>query len=314
MMFARTIPFILYFSAIADSIANFCPTLERELKRRQSIEFGEEDPYDTPSKHTPFIEVDGSEAVVTVGSEEYTFHPMVDSSDPADVHWINYIYVVDQNGDIIKSVTLGPEETKAEMRFTIPNGVESITAYEFCNKHGLWKGPTVNLVATSDDMSEEVCALNPPHDLAWDSLHADFLRRQSLPPFNSADPFTDDTNPKHIPYVTVVDDMKGSVIVGVEGNYHPMSPTAPHWITDIYVVDQDNKIIAFHTLDPSAEAAEIDFNIPASATELTAYEWCNLHGLWKGPTVTISTSSSTFASSWMAIGITFGTGLIVLLF
>ena len=238
MMCARTIPFILYFSAIADSMANFCPTLEAELKRRQLSEFGEEDPYDDLSKHTPFIEVDGSEAVVTVGSEVYAFHPMTHSSDPAVVHWINYIYVVDQNGDIIESVTLSPKESKAEIRFTIPDGVESITAYEFCNKHGLWKGPTVNLDATSNDTSEEVCALTPPHEPAWDSLHADFVRRQSLPPFSSDVPFTDDTNPKHIPYVTVYiayvtegdikgRGMKGSVIVGVEGNYHPMDTITP---------------------------------------------------------------------------------------
>ena len=80
------------------------------------------------------------------------------------------------------------------------------------------------------------------------------------------------------------------------------------------MVDQDDKIITFHTLDPSATTANIEFDIPASATELTAYEWCNKHGLWKGPTVTISAGSSAFTSSWMTFGLTLGTGLIALFF
>merc|ERR1712113_530967 len=38
-------------------------------------------------------------------------------------------------------------------------------------------------------------------------------------------------------------------------------------------------------LDPTnADTASINFTIPAGATELTAYAWCNKHGLWIGPT------------------------------
>lgn len=76
------------------------------------------------------------------------------------------------------------------------------------------------------------------------------------------------------------------------GVFHPMNPSIngsePHWITDIYVVDQNNNIIAMNSLDPTeADKATLTFNIGPNVTETKAYEWCNLHGLWEGPSVQV---------------------------
>ena len=64
----------------------------------------------------------------------------------------------------------------------------------------------------------------------------------------------------------------------------------PHWITEIYVVDQTGEIMTMQSLNPThVDIAQITFDIPSSATTLTAYEWCNIHGLYVGPTVDVAT-------------------------
>lgn len=78
----------------------------------------------------------------------------------------------------------------------------------------------------------------------------------------------------------------------------------PHWITHIYVVDQVDIIIAMKTLDPSdVDEAMSSFEIAEGVTEVTAYEWCNLHGLWKGPTVRVAVDDSPASVvSWSMSG------------
>lgn len=62
-------------------------------------------------------------------------------------------------------------------------------------------------------------------------------------------------------------------------------------------MDQDQKIIAFQAMDPTnVDTAIMDFIVPESATELTAYEWCSIHGLWKGPTVNVANAENTVES------------------
>ena len=76
----------------------------------------------------------------------------------------------------------------------------------------------------------------------------------------------------------------------------------PHWITEIYVMDDTGKVVAMSSLDPTlVDAAKMEFEVPESAKTLTAYEWCNIHGLWVGPTVeVVRTASSGETSSTLA--------------
>lgn len=76
-------------------------------------------------KHVPVITRDGNKVHVEVGS---TIHPMEED------HYIEIIALV--QGETVQIKTLKPgEEPKAD--FLAEEG--PVVAYEFCNKHGLWK-------------------------------------------------------------------------------------------------------------------------------------------------------------------------------
>lgn len=106
----------------------------------------------------------------------------------------------------------------------------------------------------------------------------------------------------------------GSFTISVRGGdgsldaLHPQSPGA-HWITNVWVEDQDGNVVCQHTFaDEAAEAGEgevVDVEEPtytcnyeitdASAT-LTSYEHCNIHGVWQGPTIDIALAVSVAGS------------------
>lgn len=161
----------------------------------------------------------------------------------------------------------------------------------YSNKHGLWAGPAVQ-VATPETESmavSDVCSVSDFPEAGWPSVHADFLRLQASV-FESEMPFTEADGEKHVPYITVNEDGTSSILVGkVGGPIHPMNGSAdgetpPHWITEIYVVDQDGKIVAMKSLDPTGVTeATMIFDTPEGATTLKAYSWCNIHGLYEGP-------------------------------
>lgn len=78
-------------------------------------------------KHVPVIERDGNKVTVKVGSVE---HPM------AEEHYIMWIAVTNASG-ITEREELKPGD-KPEAVFYIHEDEGPITAYEYCNLHGLW--------------------------------------------------------------------------------------------------------------------------------------------------------------------------------
>lgn len=86
-------------------------------------------------KHIPVVEIDGSIAKVTVGS---TLHPM------EEAHYIEWIYLETSIG--IKRVKLNPKEEPIAS-FALLEEETVISAYAYCNLHGLWikelKGSTL---------------------------------------------------------------------------------------------------------------------------------------------------------------------------
>ncbi|HOO28220.1 MAG TPA: desulfoferrodoxin family protein [Lachnospiraceae bacterium] len=78
-------------------------------------------------KHVPVVSIDGNKIAVTVGEVE---HPM------AEEHYIEWITISTKNGMQSKSLNPG-EQPKAE--FLLSAGDEFVTAYAYCNLHGLWK-------------------------------------------------------------------------------------------------------------------------------------------------------------------------------
>jgi len=296
----------------ADSPSELCPTIHADLLRRQLGEWDAADPYTVSdgTKHTPYLTLsdDGTTATIVVGNGDEdggVYHPMTPSDDPEIVHFVTHMYVVDQDGTVVAMQVMDPsadDALPATMVMDVPEGVTSLTPYEFCNLHGLWKGPEVTIpsadagVVVSPKMAAKECAPNQPADGAHPSFHADFLRQQAST-FESETPFVLDDGEKHTPFITIdADGKKGSIVVGnPDGAIHPMKAfnasdpaTPPHWITDVYVVDQDGNFVAYRQLDPTdVDIATLEFDIPEGVEEVTAYSWCNLHGLWKGPAVKV---------------------------
>ena len=77
---------------------------------------------------------------------------------------------------------------------------------------------------------------------------------------------------KHVP---VVEKVNGGVKVKVGEVAHPMEEK--HWIEWVEIVADGKTYRQF--LNPG-EAPEATFNVEAD--QVTAREYCNLHGLWKG--------------------------------
>ncbi|MDR0357183.1 MAG: desulfoferrodoxin [Clostridiales Family XIII bacterium] len=77
-------------------------------------------------KHVPVIERNGDKVVVKVGSAP---HPMLQE------HYIQWVAVVQE--DRIQFATLKPGATP-EATFALADANGPITAYEYCNLHGLW--------------------------------------------------------------------------------------------------------------------------------------------------------------------------------
>nr|WP_300094514.1 desulfoferrodoxin [Sedimentibacter sp.] len=78
-------------------------------------------------KHVPVIEVEGNKVTVKVGS---VTHPMLPE------HFIQWIYLVTKQGAQRKCLAPGEEPVAV---FALAEGDEVVSAYEFCNLHGLWK-------------------------------------------------------------------------------------------------------------------------------------------------------------------------------
>ena len=77
-------------------------------------------------KHVPYVErVDGG-VLVKVGKE--TAHPMVED------HWIQYIEIC-ADGVLMRKYLKPGDAPEAFFKTDAKN----IRAWEFCNKHGLWK-------------------------------------------------------------------------------------------------------------------------------------------------------------------------------
>lgn len=76
---------------------------------------------------------------------------------------------------------------------------------------------------------------------------------------------------------------------------HPMTPA--HWIETVFVLDEHDNVVFSHAFkQPSSndgQEALSRFTVPAEGPrrELRPFEFCNLHGLWQGPSVQVGTGA-----------------------
>ena len=118
----------------------------------------------------------------------------------------------------------------------------------------------------------------------FESRRADLLRIQQLDHQRST-PFTPIMgNRKHTPVFTITG-TEATVTVGtgtVTGDtslVHPTNRAATHFISTIYVVNQDNIIIAMNLLSGTTSQPSLTFQIPRETTSIQAFSFCNNHGL-----------------------------------
>lgn len=78
-------------------------------------------------KHVPVYEVKDNKVIVKVGEVE---HPMLDE------HYIEWVAIETKYGNQRKALKPGD---KPEVCFSICEGDEVVSVYEYCNLHGLWK-------------------------------------------------------------------------------------------------------------------------------------------------------------------------------
>lgn len=62
----------------------------------------------------------------------------------AEDHFIELIWAKNEAGAVVASVKLGPND-KPELTFPVPEGTTTLTAFEYCNKHGTWSSEAVAL-------------------------------------------------------------------------------------------------------------------------------------------------------------------------
>ena len=79
-------------------------------------------PTASAEKHAPALTVANGKATATVN------HSM------AEDHWIQYLWAKDQDGKVVAVKKLDPAEQPV-LKFDVPKGATSLTAFEFCNKY-----------------------------------------------------------------------------------------------------------------------------------------------------------------------------------
>ncbi|CAE8726190.1 unnamed protein product [Polarella glacialis] len=312
---------LLFFSTVVGA-DNACEFWRAEMLRRQMDERGEatNTAYDADAlgnlKHKPFLRVEGTTAIVVVGIGAVTgiasdlVHPMVNSTDTSVVHWIDTIWVEDQAGKIIGMRRLSvTEPAPATLTFQIPAGTTQMTAFEHCNKHGAFKGQmlTIDAVQTVPNLQPQ-CSISLcrgwTSDAAACSSPITEYERLYSSEFSRTTAVDGNTNLKHKPSLTVHGNGSATVVVGQENvkegtiTYHPMAPSTDptflHWINAIWVLDQSGLVIANYEFLPDAIGpASLTFEVPAGTTEMTAYEYCNKHGLFVGDETAVAGSSTS---------------------
>ena len=233
------------------------------------------------SKHEPYLQIaaDRTMTISVRGTEGSTtsLHPQAYGT-----HWIDLVYVKDQEGNIVCEHRFSSTETTPVHKCTKPlaASVTAVMAFESCNLHGLWVGPTLQVgwevaVAKVFARATQSTAVNPSY------FHSPAMVVAGAPV-------------KHEAKIMGVGKETTIVVLGGGGsdiNLHPHSFNT-HYIEAVFAKDQHGAVAVYQVLGASVTTAQSKpFAIPPSATSLEPYEFCNLHGLWAGATWTSVTPS-----------------------
>eukprot|EP01064_Diplonema_japonicum_P003833 TRINITY_DN1251_c2_g2_i1.p1 TRINITY_DN1251_c2_g2~~TRINITY_DN1251_c2_g2_i1.p1 ORF type:complete len:1151 (+),score=248.42 TRINITY_DN1251_c2_g2_i1:23-3454(+) len=265
-----------------------CDNMLVEMNRRTPTNVPE-----LKSLHTPSVSVHNNGKAMVIAASHPQTETVLVSRDPYAVHYIDYIGVKDQNGDVVAASIVLPQK-EALLWFLIPNGTTTLTAFAHCNRHGTYEGEATTITpdqtssmewtSCSDMGMPDMCLdADTVTDSVCTNIAADMLARNTI----------EIPNEKHTP-VIVVDTAtrKGSVTIGVSGNYHPMvpsdDPNVVHFIETIWVSARDTTgteyPFAVWSPSPGTNAASglsYEFTVPSWALTVKAFSKCNIHGLFQ---------------------------------
>jgi desulfoferrodoxin (superoxide reductase-like protein) len=244
----------------------------------------------------------GSTGTQPNGCPNGCVHPLIASNDPNLVHFITTIMIVDENNHVLAMGELTAEDSggkvaSLDFNFPIP---QQMTPYAFCNIHGLWKGDTLKLSGSvsSKPTCEITKCLKEQDAVAVGSNIAALENRQNIT-FSTVAAFpvnnSDVLNTLHRPVLTKEGDLV-KVMIGmgstgpancqaVNGCYHPVTastdPATVHWPEYVYVKNEAGVVVFFVEIAPTVpEPVTLVFERPAKSNTLTAYVYCNIHGLF----------------------------------
>ena len=225
-----------------------------------------------PPSHVPVLAVSGTTATVSVGG---SVHGM------SAAHHITAVWVRDQTGLVVYMRTFATDGSETPVvSFSIPAGSTSLTPYEHCNLHGTWVGARVYP--------------------AWETSAAALVAANTLPnPYNLTYFATGFATkpPSHIPVLSALG-MAGTLTVGATLHGTSLS----HYITSAWATDQHGKVIFYQSWGTS-DTPIVSFAIPPGTTSVTAYEHCNLHGVWEAEPLDLLTQHTSTAASHIAEGL-----------
>lgn len=203
-----------------------------------------------------------------------------------DTHWITAVWLKDHRGnDLPGTITADSQKcldfsagntTIAMVEYNIPRDFDTglkIVGYEHCNKHGVWK-------SNAKTVPTDFC-----NGQKYEGFVAENYELWATPGFFTSYNYPTGWQPKTGSHVPVI-----SPPTGTNGLWHVVVPhenTNTHWITTIWVMDQDGGLVicadfTTQTLNTNQPGeASIEFSIAPGVTSLFAYEHCNLHGTWK---------------------------------
>eukprot|EP01061_Rhynchopus_euleeides_P047970 TRINITY_DN9953_c0_g1_i1.p1 TRINITY_DN9953_c0_g1~~TRINITY_DN9953_c0_g1_i1.p1 ORF type:complete len:1890 (+),score=606.29 TRINITY_DN9953_c0_g1_i1:147-5672(+) len=289
---------------------------------------------ETPSnrKHIPYIVLDGTTARVTVGlgtvspGNDNLIHPM---SNASGTHYIAMLYVEDQGGRVVSGGAYAASSPLAVLEFDIPSGVTSLRAFSLCNKHGLFVSSVQSVTATSGvapPCGLETCLVHPAVQLSsggcaayaaveWEALHFQKAVYSDEGPHVYSEKSTAFQR-MHTPFLTVLPGGGAVLDVGVTTlqNGSDVRPWHPaefledasqiHFTRLMYVKDQAGVVVAALQAAVPGALDRMQFTIPEGVTQLTAYAYCQRHGLYQGPTVSLPSRVCALSSCGNASAVT----------
>ncbi|CAL1129696.1 unnamed protein product [Cladocopium goreaui] len=243
-------------------------------------------------KHDPYIVLNGTVGKVLVGKGAVTghfedpIHPMED--DRNAIHYIETIWVEDQDGNLLSMRHLSPAEpSPATMIFEIPPGTTQVRAFEFCNRHGLYRGPSVSVLPSNilpdakTGCSVQQCTEGTSVS-ACQAFTFELFRRDNV--------LKNDPTGERTPFLTL-NGSQATIVIGNETGL--VLEPSNDWVSHVFALDDLGNLVALCELLPSATLASCSFELPAGIIFLRPFVFNTEHGLYVGDTVQVAAASAT---------------------